>query len=1290
MKTSNKLLPKAETFEISSRHSNFRPTRTDRVQFPKIDFMHLIVFLSFSLFMLMSTNTYADNNECGVGYNNFLNNRDSKINFHPNYGAFAALKADGSITAWGHTGYGGSGAPTDSGYVSIVSAQNAFAALKADGSITAWGHTSYGGSGAPTDSGYVQIASTTGAIAALKADGSITAWGHTSYGGSGAPTDSGYVSIASADAAFAALKADGSITAWGNGDIGFGGFGAPTDSGYLSITSASHAFAALKADGSIAAWGAAGAGGSDEPTDSGYVHITATDQGFAALKADGSITAWGYVGSGGKYGGSGAPTDSGYVRITSTIHAFAALKADGSITAWGGYSGGGGIGAPTDSGYISIASTYAAFAALKADGSITAWGNTNNGGIGAPTDSGYVSIASAPSAFAALKADGSITAWGYVDAGGIGAPTDSGYVSIDSNFSAFATLKADGSITAWGDPTYGGSGAPTDSGYVSINGVGPNTSKDCSFKRDSNLDSDSDGMPDWYEDKYGLNKNDPADALLDKDGDGLTNKQEFLLATNPTDPATQSGFLNVAPATPLDFGSVVIGQTSSNQNISVANTGNALLSFTCATTPPFNLTFGNCAFDLAPNEFADLAVNFSPTAEGTFNGAVSFTSNSGNTSRSVTGNGIIIDPPLDSPILGIEPVGQIEFGPVTVGQVNSKTVTIRNTGSGRLTGRCKATKPFYAGIFVCTYDLGPNESEVVDLMFRPTIDEIGQIEGTVQFDSNAGSLTLSLTGVGIEPPIEAPAPFTKASTIWGIFIGLYDGQDGSEWGAFKYLRGAHGEEIANDLKQAFAKNIGVPADQLRIITNETIPVTKIRIKSAIDNTIRDMKENDTLVIYLGSHGSFEGLSNVVIGGYEKANLLISLLGLESSLTDEITFSKGDEYLTLDSERLHDDELASWLREASANKSINTWAFVDACFSGGFWGADPAKNGQSSDEGDLSRIPNIGFIAASPETDVSYGDKINGKSFFGQGLIDAFSLSESGYLKADKNADGALSLYEIYNYIDSWWKNFIIEKKDTADTIPVGFNNFTFSNEIIPLSSATFSPMMFTSEGFNGRLPRSLPNQAPISNAGIDQTVPIGITVILNGSGSNDPDNAPEPLTYSWVQTSGPDVTLNDANTAKSSFTPTEAGSYVFDLIVRDGQADSVVDSVTITALYNFKVKQLLINKKLKSFFLLSNFTLGTENNGINPVKEAVTFKIGNFTSTIPTGSFRKVTTALFAYAGTINKVKLEATITSLGNNRYAFQAGGIGVDFSRFTNPATVDLSIGDDNGTTSAQAIIK
>jgi hypothetical protein len=75
-------------------------------------------------------------------------------------------------SAWSNSGDGGTGAPSDNGYTKIYSTAGAFAALKADGSITAWGHSDQGGTGAPSDNGYTKIYSTAGAFAALKADGS--------------------------------------------------------------------------------------------------------------------------------------------------------------------------------------------------------------------------------------------------------------------------------------------------------------------------------------------------------------------------------------------------------------------------------------------------------------------------------------------------------------------------------------------------------------------------------------------------------------------------------------------------------------------------------------------------------------------------------------------------------------------------------------------------------------------------------------------------------------------------------------------------------------------------------------------------------------------------------------------------------------------------------------------------------------------------------------------------------------------------------------------------------------
>jgi len=91
------------------------------------------------------------------------------------------------------------------------------------------------------------------------------------------------------------------------------------------------------------------------------------------------------------------------------------------------------------------------------------------------------------------------------------------------------------------------------------------------------------------------------------------------------------------------------------------------------------------------------------------------------------------------------------------------------------------------------------------------------------------------------------------------------------------------------------------------------------------------------------------------------------------------------------------------------------------------------------------------------------------------------------------------------------------------------------------------------------------NQVPTANAGLDAIEKIGIIISLDGTNSIDLDDSPASLTYQWVQISGSTVELTGANTATPNFTPTQAGSYTFNLIVNDGMNNSVPDSVTITA-----------------------------------------------------------------------------------------------------------------------------
>ncbi len=88
------------------------------------------------------------------------------------------------------------------------------------------------------------------------------------------------------------------------------------------------------------------------------------------------------------------------------------------------------------------------------------------------------------------------------------------------------------------------------------------------------------------------------------------------------------------------------------------------------------------------------------------------------------------------------------------------------------------------------------------------------------------------------------------------------------------------------------------------------------------------------------------------------------------------------------------------------------------------------------------------------------------------------------------------------------------------------------------------------------------NQVPIADAGSFIKGLPGQEMCLDGSASYDPDWG-DSITYSWSQTQGPLVTLDDTETATPCFTPSNFGRYIFELCVSDGQAKSAPDQVIV-------------------------------------------------------------------------------------------------------------------------------
>lgn len=92
------------------------------------------------------------------------------------------------------------------------------------------------------------------------------------------------------------------------------------------------------------------------------------------------------------------------------------------------------------------------------------------------------------------------------------------------------------------------------------------------------------------------------------------------------------------------------------------------------------------------------------------------------------------------------------------------------------------------------------------------------------------------------------------------------------------------------------------------------------------------------------------------------------------------------------------------------------------------------------------------------------------------------------------------------------------------------------------------------------------NNIPVANAGPDKQANPNTLVDLDGTASTDEGGA--FMVYRWEQVSGPRVEINRDTSAHADFRPSELGTYVFRLTVRDDDLSENVDTVTIEVINN--------------------------------------------------------------------------------------------------------------------------
>ena len=215
-------------------------------------------------------------------------------------GAFAAIRTDGSVVAWGDPACGGDSSEVQDQLFDVRRIQatrdvigllrgvrqgifwalkGAFAAIRGDGRVVAWGSAECGGDCSCVQNrlqNVEQIQQSGRAFAAILSDGTVVTWGDPKEGGDSSAVQEQLRNVMQVQAtlgAFAALLSDGSVVAWGNPDKGGDSSQIqPRLRGVQGIHASARIFAAVLSDGTVVSWG-----------DDAYVGVIAVKPDFRFL-----------------------------------------------------------------------------------------------------------------------------------------------------------------------------------------------------------------------------------------------------------------------------------------------------------------------------------------------------------------------------------------------------------------------------------------------------------------------------------------------------------------------------------------------------------------------------------------------------------------------------------------------------------------------------------------------------------------------------------------------------------------------------------------------------------------------------------------------------------------------------------------------------------------------------------------------------------------------------------------------------------------------------------------------
>jgi Abnormal spindle-like microcephaly-assoc'd, ASPM-SPD-2-Hydin/HYDIN/CFA65/VesB-like, Ig-like domain/K319L-like, PKD domain len=592
--------------------------------------------------------------------------------------------------------------------------------------------------------------------------------------------------------------------------------------------------------------------------------------------------------------------------------------------------------------------------------------------------------------------------------------------------------------------------------------------------------------------------------------------------------------LSLAPAT-LTFGNQQVG-TTVTATVTVTNTGNATLTISSATLSgaqkdDFSFSPSTFPLNISAGSSTTVSVSFKPTAEGARSASLSISDNATGSPHSLSLSGTGTMPKISS---SSQLVTFSETQPHTASA--PMEVTISNPGSGELDISDLKISGANASEFAVNPSAGPiavaaGASKVFQLTLTPAGP--GTRSATLEITSNAATspLNIALSGVSADPaqasnasvslnPSSAQVGATVTVNLTGTFTNFQEGYTTANFGPGITVGGGEPGKFG-------------PV----VVTSTTTATAEVTISTLASRAPR------SIIVRTGTHDSAATFTPLSQDSGPVAN------------AGSPQFAQVGDKVYLDGSTSTGSPLAfewSFLSIPEGSTAVlSNPGTVNPSFvadKAGQYVAQLVVDGVSANWVTISTENTIPVANAGPDQFVSTGSpaQLNGsRSTSADGDMLTYQWS---FVSKPSGSNAVLSLQGNQDPASAVSPQFTPDLPgDYALRLTVNDGRGNTSSDDVAISTLA---------------------TAPIANAGLNQTVPVGVPAQLDGSASKDPDDpaGTKPLTFEWkflYLPANSTATFSDPTVVNPSFTPDLAGTYALELKVTDSSGRSSIDAVVI-------------------------------------------------------------------------------------------------------------------------------